>query len=268
MKRWKGQFNMNLANVNKSSLRTQSQRFIELDVLRGFAIIFMIFLHIIWDLDYFGLVSMNNQIYQFQKIVPSMFFLLLGICLVVSKNKKINQSSYNEKRYNQHVFLRGLKIFGLGMILTMVTMIFMPDRPIIFGVLHCIGFSIILSIPFLKFKSYNILFATLIILIGVFIGQYTIENPTVFHLTVGLHQANIARYTIDYFPLFPWFGVSLLGIVLGNLLYKDGERRFKIPNLSNYKPVTVFSWLGQHSLGIYLVHQPIIMGALSIFVIF
>ncbi len=259
---------MDLTKLTQPVYQTHSRRFIELDVLRGFAIIFMIFLHIMWDLDYFGFIPMNTQIYQFQKIVPAMFFVLLGMCLVVSKNKKLNQPSFDEKRYNKHLFLRGLKIFGLGMIITIITMIFIPDRPIIFGVLHCIGFSIILSIPFLKFKSYNILFATLIILTGIIMGQYTIENPTVLHLAVGLHQSDIAQYTIDYFPLFPWFGACLFGIALGHFLYKGNERRFKIPDLSKYKPVTMFSWLGQHSLAIYLFHQPVIAGTLFIFMIF
>jgi uncharacterized membrane protein len=187
---------------------------------------------------------------------------------VVSKNKKLNQPSFDKKRYNKHLFLRGLKIIGLGMIITIITMIFIPGRPIIFGVLHCIGFSIILSIPFLKFKSYNILFATLIILTGIIMGQYTIENPTVLHLAVGLHQSDITQYTIDYFPLFPWFGGCLVGIALGHILYKGNERRFKIPDLSKYKPVTMFSWLGQHSLAIYLFHQPVIAGTLFIYMTF
>jgi len=259
---------MVLPTINKPINQANSGRFIEIDVLRGLAIILMIFLHIIWDLDYFGLFPINTQIYQFQKIVPTIFFILLGVCLVVSKNKKITQTSFDEITYNKHLFLRGLKIFGLGMIITLVTMIFIPDKPIFFGVLHCIGFSIILSIPFMKFKYYNLLFASLVILIGFLFSQNSIEDPTLIHLVVGLQPTNIAQYTIDYFPLFPWFGACLFGIVLGKLLYKDNERRFRIPDISKYKPVTMFSWLGKHSLTIYLLHQPIIAGALSIFVLF
>ena len=105
-------------------------------------------------------------------------------------------------------------------------------------------------------------------MIGFLFSQYTIKNPTFFHLAVGLHQTNIAQYTIDYFPLFPWFGACLFGTVLGNLLYKGHERRFWIPDISKYKSITMFSWLGKHSLTIYLLHQPIIAGALSIFVFF
>jgi uncharacterized membrane protein len=258
---------MTTISLLKKTYNKHTTRFIELDLLRGFAIIFMIFLHIIWDLDYFGILPMNTQIYRFQICVPAMFFVLLGICLNVSSSKKINKLIIDEKKFYRHLFLRGLKIIGLGMVITLVTMIFLPDRPIIFGVLHCIGFSIILSIPFLKLKYLNIIPATLSILAGYFFGQIAVENPTFLHLAVGLHQSNIALHTVDYFPLLPWFGACLIGIALGNLLYKNNIRRFKIPDISRYKPVAIFSWLGKHSLAIYLVHQPIIAGVLSIYVI-
>jgi len=254
--------------LNKRRLfQTYSDRFIELDVLRGFAIILMIFLHLLWDLDYFGIIPLNTQIYRMQVFVPTLFFIILGICLVVSKNKKSAKASYDEKRYNKHLFVRGLKIFGFGMILTFLTLIFIPDRPIIFGVLHCIGFSIILSIPFLKLKYYNLVFAALIILAGFLIGNYPIENPTVVHLAIGMHQPNVYQYTVDYFPILPWFGACLFGMALGDFLYKDNKRRFGFMDISRYKPVTMFSWLGKHSLAIYLLHQPIIAGALTIFII-
>jgi uncharacterized membrane protein len=255
-------------DVNKMKINKQpSIRFIELDIIRGIAIALMIFLHLLWDLDYFGIVPLNHQIYQFQEVVPLVFFLLVGICLVVGKNKNLSKTPQEQKKYDRHLALRGLKIFGFGMAITIATIIFMPDRPIIFGVLHFIGLSIILSIPFIKLKSYNILFASLMLLAGIIIGKYPIENPTVFHLVIGLHQANIWSYTIDYFPLLPWFGVTLIGIVAGDILYKDNKRRFYLPDLPKYKPFTTLSWVGKHSLVIYLLHQPVIAGMLFIFVL-
>jgi len=255
-------------DINKMKIDKQStSRFIELDILRGIAIALMIFLHLLWDLDYFGIVPLNHQIYQFQEVVPLVFFLIVGICLVVGKNKNYSKTPQEQKKYDRHLALRGLKIFGFGMVITLVTIIFMPDRPIIFGVLHFIGLSIILSIPFIRLKNYNILFASLLILAGIIVGKYPVENPTVLHLVIGLHQANIWRYTIDYFPLVPWFGVILVGIVLGNILYKDNKRRFYMPDLSKYKSFTTLSWVGKHSLAIYLLHQPIISGMLLIFVL-
>lgn len=242
-----------------------AKRFLELDILRGIAIAYMIFLHVIWDLDYFGLLPLNAVIYQTNQIAPVMFFLLVGICLSITYNKKKDKPDhYLEK----HLFKRGMWIISLGMIITVVTLIFMSDRPIFFGVLHCIGLSIILAIPFLRLKRINILPGSIIILLGVFITRMSVNNPSIVHLLVGLHPTGFWQYTVDYFPLFPWFGIVLLGITLGNILYKNGQRQFHFPDLSNRKSVNLISWMGQHSLEIYLVHQPVIAGILGIYLFF
>jgi len=235
-------------------------RFIELDLLRAVAILFMVFLHVLWDLDYFGIFPLNRGVYQFQNLVPALFFILVGICLVITTRKR---SPFSPDKQGRHLFYRGLWILGFGMIITVVTMIFLPDRPIFFGVLHCIGLSIILCIPFLKFKAYNAIIAIGIIIFGLGIGTVSVNNPTLVHLIVGFHPGNMFSMTIDYFPLLPWFGVILFGVALGNVLYKDGKRQFPFPDLSKYKPVGFFSWIGKHSLAIYLIHQPIIAGILE-----
>jgi uncharacterized membrane protein len=243
--------------------KQQPTRFIELDILRGFAILFMIILHLFWDLDYFGILPLNKNFYSLNIIVPVMFFLLVGICQAVNNNKYQNQP----KKMYLRTIQRGLWVLNLGMLFTLLTAIFLPDRPILFGVLHCIGCCIILSALFLRLKYTNIIIATLIIITGMAIGTYMrLDNPNILQLATGFHQPDIATHTIDYFPILPWLGVCLLGITLGNILYKDNERRFPLPDVSKYKPTKIFSWLGQHSLAIYLVHQPIIAGVLFLFV--
>jgi uncharacterized membrane protein len=239
----------------------QSQRFMELDILRGFAILFMIILHLFWDLDYFGILPLNKNFYSLNIIVPVIFFLLVGICQAVNNNKYHNQP---RKMYFRTI-QRGLWILNLGMLFTLLTAVFLPDKPILFGVLHCIGCCIILSTLLLRFKSTNVILASLIIVSGLALGFfYTTENPNMVELAAGIHEPNIAAHTIDYFPILPWFGVCLLGITLGNILYKDNKRRYPLPDLSKFKPNKLFSWLGKHSLAIYLVHQPIIAGCLTL----
>jgi uncharacterized membrane protein len=237
----------------------KTQRFIELDILRGFAILFMIILHLFWDLDYFGILPLDKNLYSLNIIVPVIFFLLVGICLAVNNNKYQNQSKTMYLRTIQ----RGMWIFNLGMLFTLLTSIFLPDKPILFGVLHCIGCCIILSTLLLKLKSTNIILAVLVIVSGLAFSLYfTTENPNLVELASGIHESNVGAHTIDYFPILPWFGVCLLGITLGNILYKDNQRRYHLPDLSKYRPTKIFSWLGQHSLLIYLIHQPIIAGVL------
>ena len=244
------------------------QRFIEIDMLRGLAITLMVFGHILWDLDYFGLAPMNNSFYSLlQDTVPPLFFLLLGMGLIISKKKIENREINDDKKYFKGLFGRGLKIIGLGLAITIGTLLFMPDRPVLFGVLHCIGFCLILSAPFLKYRNYNLLFAMLFIFTGSLIAQYPVANPTIFHLAIGFHQANIWKYTIDYFPLLPWLGISLLGMVIGDWFYCGDKRSFRLPDLSKYRPAKIFSWVGKHSLGIYLLHQPIIAGVISVFIL-
>ena len=131
--------------------KEQPQRFIELDILRGFAILFMIILHLFWDLDYFGILPLNKNFYSLNIIVPVIFFLLVGICQAVNNNKYQNQS---RKMYLRTI-QRGLWIFNLGMLFTLLTAVFLPDRPILFGVLHCIGCCIILSTLLLRFKRFS-----------------------------------------------------------------------------------------------------------------
>jgi len=247
--------------TKKTNKKSSSTRFIELDILRGFAIIFMVILHILWDLDYFNILPLNISVYQFNIIVPTMFFLLVGICLAVTNNRPSSSKTTPYLRTIQ----RGAWVFTLGMILTLLTALALPDRPILFGVLHCIGLSMILALPFLRFKSYNIIIAGGIIFIGVLIASIPVQNPTILQVALGFHARDIFTQTIDYFPILPWIGVCLLGVGLGNILYKDNKRKFSFPDLSRYTPAKFFSWLGRHSLAIYLLHQPIIAGALFVF---
>jgi uncharacterized membrane protein len=226
----------------------------------------MVFGHILWDLDYFGLVPMNNLIYSsLQQTVPPLFFLIVGIGLIVSEKKAESKAPGQQKNFYKILFMRGLKILGLGMVLSLVSFILIPDKPVIFGVLHCIGLSIILSIPFLKYRRLNLLFASIILFLGFQVTQIIVNNPTILHFIVGLHQADVWLYTVDYFPLLPWFGICLMGIIIGDILYCGDKRRFRMPDLSKYRPAKMFSWVGQHSLAIYLLHQPIIAGVVSVF---
>ena len=245
-----------------------STRFIELDIIRGFALIFMITLHLMWDLDYFGILKLNAAFYQSNVLVQILFFSIVGVCQSLKSDKE-PPTPQERRRKTWKIAKRGLMILGCGMILTIATLIVMPDRPIFFGVLHCIGISILLSIPLIRLREKAVLIAVPCILSGIILGAINVPHPGYFQLIIGLHPADIMNFTIDYFPLLPWFGVTMLGLAIGSLLYKNNTRQFPVPKLSAPHTLTRFcSWCGRHTLSIYLIHQPVIAGVLYLRVFF
>ncbi len=66
--------------------------------------------------------------------------------------------------------------------------------------------------------------------------------------------------TQDYVPLFPWLGVALVGVAAGDALV----RRSFAPLASLARAPRALVWLGRHSLAVYMVHQPILIGALAL----
>ena len=67
--------------------------------------------------------------------------------------------------------------------------------------------------------------------------------------------------TEDYVPLFPWTGVMLIGVAAGHALARTRLRACS--RRSRGFPAFVH-WLGRHSLAVYMVHQPLLLGALWI----
>ena len=121
-------------------------RYWEIDFLRGFAIILMVQFHFIYDLNHIRIIYYKLWEGPFDfasKVVASVFCLLVGISLTISYNKTRNTQSISQIR--MRIFYRGVKLILLGMIITAISWIIIPSRFVIFGVLHSIGISIILS---------------------------------------------------------------------------------------------------------------------------
>ena len=234
----------------------KNKRFWEIDFLRGIAIIMMIVYHIFFDIYFFNLYDFNIHSIGFEiflYLIGTTFLLLVGISLTLSYNREKRNLSKNQIIKN--FGLRSLKIFSLGLIITVVTFFYLGDSFIVFGVLHCIGLSIILSIPLLKCRFVNLFLGFVFIFIGIILRNFTFDFN--YLLFIGFKPYNFS--TVDYFPIFPWFGVILIGIFLGNVLYKDYKRSFKLSDLSEIKIVNFLGFLGRNSLIIYFLHQPIII---------
>ena len=144
---------------------------------------------------------------------------------------------------------------GLAPGITLVTYLFIGKGFIVFGVLHLIGLSLLLAYPFLRLKRANVIFGLLFILLGIYLQNISVGFPWL--LWLGLAPPDF--YSVDYFPVFPWFGVILVGMGLGSQLYPGYRRKMDLPDLSRSPFVRAMAFLGRNSLAIYLVHQPIMI---------
>ncbi len=241
--------------------RSLNKRFWEIDSIRGLAITMMISYHFIFDLTFFGIYSLDINsgfLWIFARLTAFTFIFLMGVSLTLSSSRaQITGEGELFKKY----FKRGLKIFSIGLLITIATFIFIPQEFIIFGVLHFIGISIILAYPFLKHKSLNLFLGISFIIVGIYLGSFTFD----FSWLVWLGFIPNTLQTVDYFPLLPWFGVVLIGLFFGKILYKNYLRQFEIPDLSKSYFIRIFSFLGRNSLIIYLIHQPILIIILYLF---
>jgi uncharacterized membrane protein len=223
-----------------------------IDVARGVAILAMIVYHAAWDLSFLQLVEAN--IVQdpgwrwFARIIAGSFLVLAGIGLALAHAKGLRPRPF---------LLRLGKVGGAALAITAATLLAFPDSFIFFGILHCIALGSVLALPFLRAPAaVTLAVAALVLVAPRFVTAPVFDRPALEWLGLGAQDPT----TNDYVPVFPWFGLILLGVAAGRgLMRRPGAlARWRADGLWR-----ALAWAGRKSLPIYLVHQVVLFGALS-----
>jgi uncharacterized membrane protein len=238
-------------------------RFWEVDSWRGVAIITMVIFHLMFDLRNFGgvpVVLHEGFWFYFQRFTAISFISLSGVSVVLSYNRALFKSGSTDG-LAWKIALRGLHILGIGLIFSLVMRVAgLP--PIDFGVLHLIGTSIICSIPFLRNRWLTLAVAGLLYALSYLLKFMNVQAPVGVSWLVPLGIEPPGYYYSDYFPFPHWFAVFLIGVFVGTVFYAGGMRKLSLPNFGEIFPFTLLQFLGRHSLVIYVIHQPILIGLL------
>lgn len=239
----------------------RNKRICMLDELRGVAIIAMIIYHTLYSMAFvFKLDFSYNlllQAHKFQPLIPILFITLCGISCSFSKSN----------------LKRGSIVFAIAIAITIVTAIFMPSATIIFGILHFLGIALILYSLAQKFIDKVPVNIGIVLFLVLFILAYNIprgyigfkpliyfELPTQLYRFYPLFILGFPTPDFisgDYFPLIPNIFLLLFGVYIGKLI-KEKD----VPSFMYKKLCPPLDFLGRHSLAIYVVHQPIIIGIL------
>lgn len=251
-------------NLENEIKRSKKQRYGLLDSFRGLVLISMIVYHGSWDLVYLFHKNWTwyrgSGAYVWQQSICWSFILLSGFCWSLGHRP----------------FKRGLLVFGAGAVVSAVTLIFMPQERVIFGVLTLIGSSMLLMIPLNKWLKRIPSGVGFIVSLLLFIltrninsGFLGFEAWNIVELPERLYGNYFTAFlgfpmpgffSTDYFSIFPWLFLFLSGYFIYRMM--ESNRGF----MNSY---FIWKWeplafLGRHSLFIYMLHQPLIFGMLTL----
>lgn len=226
------------------------------DLGRGIALLAMFVYHFAYDLSYFRLIRVDvvtDPAWRaFARLIAGSFLVIVGFSLVLATRKGFDRGAY----------LRRLALVACAAILvTSATWFALPDIFIFFGILHHIALASVLALPFLFLPTAVIAIAAAVVFALPFLlGHDLFTQDWLAFLGFGPWPL-----TADFVPVFPWFGCVLAGMVLARLLLPKAQGSGWARWRASSAPARLVVLGGRNSLFVYLVHQPLFIGALFLF---
>jgi uncharacterized membrane protein len=233
---------------------TPKDRLLGLDLARTAALVAMVAYHFTYDLDIFGLIprgtATSGWFWWHARLTAGSFIFLAGVSLWLAHGAGIRWPAF---------WRRFGKIAAAALLVTIVTYFALPGLTIFYGILHSIAVSSILGLAVLRLPA----LATLALAAACAALPYAFTHPAFDGLMVWTGLGPTRPVTADFLPLFPWVAPLLAGVAAGKL-----ANRFNLwPRLAptGTPLLNALAWPGQHSLAIYLIHQPILIGGFTAF---
>lgn len=221
------------------------------DVYRGLALIAMAAYHTCWDLNYYGLIEVGIGVDPLwitaQRSILTAFLLLAGASLALAHGEGIRWCGF---------WKREAILVGAALAVSAGTWFLFQNALAYFGVLHAIALFSLLALPLVLAPLWvGALVAAVFLLAPAVYTSDAFDPPWLDW--IGFFRTT--PETADLVPIFPWFGVMVIG-VLGMRLLK-GRPAFSWS--SGSRVVRTIGFLGRWSLVFYLLHQPILFGIIT-----
>ena len=229
-----------------------------IDCLRALAVIAMIAYHALWDVVFIYEVNVpwyeTNARHIIQLSIRWSFLLLSGFCFSMGRRP----------------LKRGLVVLGCSVIVTLVSLVAVPETPIFFGVLTFLGAAMLLTIPAHKLLKKCNAYLGIAICVALFLATEDLQIRKVlgYDMPQWLYANDLTAFlgmpaesfdSSDYVPLIPW----IFAYWIGYFLYRIFENNHWLDALGKVgcKPL---EFIGRHSLVIYMAHQPVVYGLLAV----
>lgn len=254
---------------------TKTKRIWELDFLRGFSIIMMVWDHLMYDLKslpywFSNYHHVNNELIEnwveFAQTYWTSSLREYGHWVFVAIFLLVSGISFTFSRSN---LSRGLKLLLVAVIISVITMTLESVTGlaigIFFGIIHMFAVGTLIIYYLRKLWDNNIFILSIgLVIVG--LGVVIQWDRVSYYNTVTLSNfweimIGLKGYGADFFGIIPYVGVIMIGTVLGKVFYAN--RVSLLPSWDK-KWNRPFTFAGQKSLIIFVTHQVILAGIIFI----
>jgi uncharacterized membrane protein len=225
-------------------------RLIPLDLARTLAIVCMVIFHFTFDLALFGYIAPDTMVqpfwYYFARMIAGSFLFLSGVSLWLAHGRGIRWPAF---------WTRFAKVAGAALLVTVASIWFVPGGTIWFGILHAIAAASVLGLVALRLP-WPVTLGLAAAIFAAAWGPRFAALDDLWLVWTGLGESRPMMG--DYVPLIPWAAPALAGVAVAKAL--------RIDLWQGSQPTATLrrlSFPGRHSLVIYLIHQPILIGLFS-----
>lgn len=247
---------MSTASASSAAIQAEapavaSSRLYALDVVRGVAIAGVVLFHLVWDLDFTGFLPPGIASHwlwiAFGRTLAGSFMFLVGVSLVLAHGRGIRWKS----------FARRTAVIALAAIaITVATYQIFPAAFVFYGILHAIVIASVVGLLVLRWPVWAVVAVAILIWALPFFYSSSLFDTRWLAWT-GFAQTPPASN--DLVPVFPWLGITFVGIFIARIGRRYGWERFLGTKPRTTAAGRFMVWLGRHSLIIYLLHQPVLL---------
>ena len=238
----------------------QSPRFDTIDTLRGAAIVWMTAYHFAFDLNHAGWLKENfytDPFWTWQRTaIVSLFLFCAGLGQAVAVEQGQSWPRF---------WKRWAQVAGCALLVTAGSWWMFPKRFIYFGVLHGIAVMLVVARLTAGWGRWLWVAGAVAIAMKPLAVWAHAQWPQLDFLNLPawnwLGLISRKPITEDYVPLFPWLGVMWWGLAAGQWLLANRRVALQRPLP---RSTGALSWLGRWSLSWYMLHQPILIGLVTL----
>lgn len=243
--------------------KAEKKRYYLFDSIRGICVLGMVIYHTLFDIAVLGGAGYDASFLKVFDIIrdfgAATFIFLSGICF----------------HYGTHRLRRFIVLFVCGVVVSAVTYFALPEAAVVFGILTFMSVSGALMIPLDKLLKkipapvgFSLSLIAFIVLFHVNFGYVGTYEHVIFVMPKALYRNIVTAFfgfpyegfsSGDYYPLLPWSFIYAAGY----FFYWFLQNNNKILRVISFR-IPFFCKLGQYSLPVYLIHQPIIFGVVNL----